>query len=821
MPSPRIFISYSHRDEKALGQLQRFLRPLERDGLIELWADTRIQPGDPWAAEIDQALDRATVAVLLISQDFIDSDFITDKELPRLLARAGTDDLKILPVFLSPSTADFTSYPYTDPRTGEEQRFNLTSIQGYGTPNKPLSERSWSQREKIYVQLAGQLRTLAGGPAHAAEPRSRVVERGARVTAQDTPAHEYELTVELERRGDKLAVRYHLPRTEPIAAAEPVWDDVRDEIVPIAEVLDAGDERAVRKLAAKADADCGAVLFQLLFGPRARWEPLLRQVFAKPDGPPPNPPWAGVRLRIATDEPLLLGLPWRLTAWKRRLLAKEGWVFTTTHVVDPIDDYASTAPSDVLIVAPASGADPEHPRAVRDVLTKAWPTGRATGYVSIVKTRGELENTLRGMRPHVLYVYAGGEEVAGRPRLLLDGNGGAVDRLALAELQKFFERAGHRPRVIYFNTTGIGGAALPDRLVEEVPLVIRRRLPDWTEASTSCAVAWFQRWFGQGEDPVAAVHQLGEGVTNAQAESSTLVAHSSYRTWRTARFQGRARDRLPDLRLDRDRQKAEVRKKLAELARSDTRRVLALVAYAPAGNSINSLWEQFRHHLDLELGNAEIAWLTLKFPIARSQLRLALEDELKLQLRADAGEPVPHLLRRHGPAAVTGGKRPVLWLNWGVFGPRPDQQAKLTSEQIGEWLGFSSQFLGVHCPDDLRVVSYLALEVETSQHRRLQTALQEHRREPWCRTPLFQIKVVPPLGEVSEDDLLDFLEEPENSSCDPGIQAEVAERIIAATGGEFEPTVALLRAAERGSWYDLLSRLRRDQGAEPPDDEPF
>ncbi|MCP4655444.1 MAG: hypothetical protein GY856_08500, partial [bacterium] len=259
----------------------------------------------------------------------------------------------------------------------------------------------------------------------------------------------------------------------------------------------------------------------------------------------------------------------------------------------------------------------------------------------------------------------------------------------------------------------------------------------------------------------------------------------------------------------------------AELARSDTRRVLALVAYAPAGNSIDSLWEQFRHHLDLELDVAEIAWLRLKFPVARSQLRRALEDELKLQLQADAGELVPHLLRRHGPAAVTGGKRRVLWLNWGVFGPGIDQQAQLKSEQLGEWLGFSSQFLGVHCPDDLRVVSYLALEVEPSRHSRLQAALQEHRRQPWCRTPLFQLKVVPPLGKVSEDELLDFLEEPENSSCDPGIQAEVAQRLITATGGEFEPTAALLREAERGSWYDLLSRLRREQGAEPADDEPF
>ena len=71
--------------------------------------------------------------------------------------------------------------------------------------------------------------------------------------------------------------------------------------------------------------------------------------------------------------------------------------------------------------------------------------------------------------------------------------------------------------------------------------------------------------------------------------------------------------------------------------------------------------------------------------------------------------------------------------------------------------------------------------------------------------------------------MYDFLVDGQ-SHCDPGIQAEVAQRLIGKTGGDFEPLVALIEEAEQGgSWYALLTRLQREQGAAltAADDEPF
>ena len=97
-----LFISYSHRDLKWLEQLRTHLKPLERNYNLERWDDSRIKPGDKWLVEIEQALSRAAVALLLVSPDFVASDFIDRKEMPLLFDAAQNQGLAILWVPLRP-----------------------------------------------------------------------------------------------------------------------------------------------------------------------------------------------------------------------------------------------------------------------------------------------------------------------------------------------------------------------------------------------------------------------------------------------------------------------------------------------------------------------------------------------------------------------------------------------------------------------------------------------------------------------------------------------------------------------------------------------
>src|SRR5437868_326776 len=91
----RVVVSYSRSDKRWLEQLKIHLKPLVREGL-DLWDDTRIQPGQPWREEIEQALSSARIGILLVSAHFLASDFVVKDELPRLLAAAETGGTVIL-----------------------------------------------------------------------------------------------------------------------------------------------------------------------------------------------------------------------------------------------------------------------------------------------------------------------------------------------------------------------------------------------------------------------------------------------------------------------------------------------------------------------------------------------------------------------------------------------------------------------------------------------------------------------------------------------------------------------------------------------------
>lgn len=101
-----VFVSYSHADALWLSRLKIHLKPLERRGAIEVWDDQRLRVGVRWRDEIKTALRRARVAVLLVSPDFLASDFIADHELPPLLR--SEKDLTVIWIPVRPSNFQAT-----------------------------------------------------------------------------------------------------------------------------------------------------------------------------------------------------------------------------------------------------------------------------------------------------------------------------------------------------------------------------------------------------------------------------------------------------------------------------------------------------------------------------------------------------------------------------------------------------------------------------------------------------------------------------------------------------------------------------------------
>jgi AAA+ ATPase superfamily predicted ATPase len=94
-----VFISYCHKDEAEKEALLTHLRVLEKGaGIIEVWSDDQIGGGETWMATIDKAVLRARVAILLVTANFLSSDFVLRQEVPALLKRSELDGVRVIPV---------------------------------------------------------------------------------------------------------------------------------------------------------------------------------------------------------------------------------------------------------------------------------------------------------------------------------------------------------------------------------------------------------------------------------------------------------------------------------------------------------------------------------------------------------------------------------------------------------------------------------------------------------------------------------------------------------------------------------------------------
>jgi len=133
-----VFISYSRKDAEWLERLQTMLKPLVRNKKISTWSDKEIGVGDRWRSEIDSALSRAKVAVLLVSAHFLASDFIQDNELPPLLDAANNNGTKIVWVPVGASLYSVTE---------------LGKYQAAHDPGKPLEGLSEAEQNQALVNI--------------------------------------------------------------------------------------------------------------------------------------------------------------------------------------------------------------------------------------------------------------------------------------------------------------------------------------------------------------------------------------------------------------------------------------------------------------------------------------------------------------------------------------------------------------------------------------------------------------------------------------------------------------------------------------------
>ncbi len=102
MTKPTVFISYSHMDEDWKDRLVSHLGVLQHEGLLDLWDDRRIGGGEDWYEKIQEAMTKASVAILLVSANFLTSKFILEEEVSRLMEHREKEGMRIFPIIAKP-----------------------------------------------------------------------------------------------------------------------------------------------------------------------------------------------------------------------------------------------------------------------------------------------------------------------------------------------------------------------------------------------------------------------------------------------------------------------------------------------------------------------------------------------------------------------------------------------------------------------------------------------------------------------------------------------------------------------------------------------
>src|SRR6185436_8296143 len=140
----RVAFSYSHSDEELRDQLETHLKLLQRQGVIGTWHDRRILAGEKWASVIDDNFKRADIVLLLVSADFLASDYSYEIEMRDALEREARGEAKVVPVIV---------------RDCDWKNALFAKLQALPKDGRPVT--SWPNRDEALTDVAKGIRKLA------------------------------------------------------------------------------------------------------------------------------------------------------------------------------------------------------------------------------------------------------------------------------------------------------------------------------------------------------------------------------------------------------------------------------------------------------------------------------------------------------------------------------------------------------------------------------------------------------------------------------------------------------------------------------------
>src|SRR5207244_2040719 len=140
-----IFFCYAHEDKALLNKLKTHLKPLQQKGLIDVWEDRDINAGVVWEKEISEHLKTAQIILLLVSPDFMASDYCYGVEMRRAIERHERDEARVIPIIL---------------RHVYWQASPLGKLQALPTNAQPVASSKWKNWDEAFINVADGIRKV-------------------------------------------------------------------------------------------------------------------------------------------------------------------------------------------------------------------------------------------------------------------------------------------------------------------------------------------------------------------------------------------------------------------------------------------------------------------------------------------------------------------------------------------------------------------------------------------------------------------------------------------------------------------------------------
>src|SRR5260370_25448939 len=179
-----VLLCYAHKDEHLLKKLKIQLKPIQREGLVKVWHDRDIGAGKDWEHEIDERLNTAQIILLLVSPDFIDSEYCYSIEMNRAMERDKLGEVRAIPIILRP-----TDWHHTP----------LGKLQALPKDGKPIT--TWRNRDDAFLDVARGLRNVIEEMSRISLYEASPIPRQTNLRSQQNQSNQEERIYTISNKG--------------------------------------------------------------------------------------------------------------------------------------------------------------------------------------------------------------------------------------------------------------------------------------------------------------------------------------------------------------------------------------------------------------------------------------------------------------------------------------------------------------------------------------------------------------------------------------------------------------------------------------------